>query len=218
MVELKIKSWNECPIGIYRKLAEADSDPALTQNEKAVAKAAILCDCSEDEIWSLPIQDASEIFRACSWTSAFDFDKEVKFKKLKVGKYTCKVETDLAKYNVAQYMDFMTYWQTDKGQNLENLLTVFLVPEGKKYGTDYDVADLKEEITWNVSISLAQSVCFFFLKELVSSIGATLIYLDYMTKKMEKKASKEAKEAIRIRREALTSLLYSLDLSRSSRI
>lgn len=211
MVKLKIKSWDECPIGIYRRLADVSTDPALSDYEKAVAKTAILCDCSEEEIWELPIDTAQDLFRQTMWTSSFDFDKDLKFKKIKVGKYTCNVETDMTKFIVAQYMDFMNYWNSEnRGKELENILTVFLVPEGHKYGTGYDTADLKDEITWNVSISIAQSICFFFLKELVRSIKVSLIYLDYQLQRMEKKGTEEMKEKIRKERKKLTDLLSSL--------
>lgn len=213
MPEIKIKSWNECPIGIYRRLAEVCTDPALGEYERAVAKTAILCGCDEQEIWDLPMDAASELFKKTAWTGEFDFDKDVKFKKLKVGKYVCRVDTDMQRFTVGQYFDFTSYWNTEnKGENLENLLTVFLVPEGKKYGQDYDVADLKEEITWNLPMTVAQSVCFFFLKELVSSIKVSLIYLDYQIDRMERKASPEAKAELKDKRAQLTALLSSLRL------
>lgn len=213
MPEIKIKSWNECPIGIYRRLAEVCTDPALGEYERAVAKTAILCGCDEQEIWDLPMDAASELFKKTAWTSEFDFDKDVKFKKLKVGKYVCRVDTDMQRFTVGQYFDFTSYWNTEnKGENLENLLTVFLVPEGKKYGQDYDVADLKEEITWNLPMTVAQSVCFFFLKELVSSIKVSLIFLDYQIDRMERKASPEAKAELKDKRAQLTALLSSLRL------
>ena len=212
MPEIKIKSWNECPIGIYRRLAEVCTDPALGEYERAVAKTAILCGCDEQEIWDLPMDAASELFKKTAWTGEFDFDKDVKFKKLKVGKYVCRVDTDMQRFTVGQYFDFTSYWNADRGENLENLLTVFLVPEGKKYGQDYDVADLKEEITWNLPMTVAQSVCFFFLKELVSSIKVSLIYLDYQIDRMERKASPEAKAELKDKRAQLTALLSSLRL------
>lgn len=213
MPEIKIKSWNECPIGIYRRLAEVCTDPALGEYERAVAKTAILCGCDEQEIWDLPMDAASELFKKTAWTGEFDFDKDVKFKKLKVGKYVCRVDTDMQRFTVGQYFDFTSYWNTEnKGENLENLLTVFLVPEGKKYGQDYDVADLKEEITWNLPMTVAQSVCFFFLKELVSSIKVSLIFLDYQIDRMERKASPEAKAELKDKRAQLTALLSSLRL------
>ncbi len=219
MPEIKIKSWNECPIGTYRRLVEVMEDPALGDYERAVAKTAILCGCSEAEIWDMPMAEASKLFEKTAWTGQFDFDKELKFKKIKVGKYTCKVDADLTHFTVAQYMDFQAYWNADKGANLENLLTVFLIPEGKKYGTDYDIADLKEEITWNMPLTVAQSVCFFFLKELVSSMQATLIYLDYQIGKMERKA-KDPKTiaALKEKRQALTELSSFWRLSKSFRI
>lgn len=212
MPEIKIKSWNECPIGIYRRLAEVCTDHALGEYERAVAKTAILCGCDEQEIWDLPMDAASELFKKTAWTGEFDFDKDVKFKKLKVGKYVCRVDTDMQRFTVGQYFDFTSYWNADRGENLENLLTVFLVPEGKKYGQDYDVADLKEEITWNLPMTVAQSVCFFFLKELVSSIKVSLIFLDYQIDRMERKASPEAKAELKDKRAQLTALLSSLRL------
>ena len=212
MPELKIKSWNECPIGTYRQLVEIEKDPALGDYERAVAKCAVLCGCDEQEIWDLPMAEASKLFEGIAWTGRFDFDKNLKFNKLKVGKYNCVVNVNMQDFTVGQYFDFTSYWNADRGENLENLLTVFLIPEGKKYGQDYDVADLKEEITWNLPLTVAQSVCFFFLKELVSSIEASLIYLDYQIRKMERKASPEARKELQNKREQLTALLSSFRL------
>ena len=44
MTKLKIKFWDECPIGIYRRLVDVSTDPALSDDETMVAKTAILCD------------------------------------------------------------------------------------------------------------------------------------------------------------------------------
>lgn len=209
MPELKIKSWNECPIGVYRQLVEIEKDPALGEYERAVAKCAVLCGCDEQEIWDLPMAEASKLFERTAWTGSFDFDRKLKFKKLKVGKYTCRVNANMQEFTVGQYFDFTSYWNADRGDNLENLLTVFLIPEGKKYGQDYDIADLKEEITWNLPLPVAQSVCFFFLKESVSLIEASRIYLDWQIKRMERKASPEARKELQAKREQLTALLSS---------
>jgi hypothetical protein len=94
-------------------------------------------------------------------------------------------------------------------KNVKELLAVFLIPEGKKYG-DYDLEEVIDEIYNYLPIAAARAISFFFTLVLQSLTKATLISLERRTKKELKKAkTKEEKEKVKL-------LLETIQLSKDS--
>lgn len=61
----------------------------------------------------------------------------------------------------AQYIDFQTYGK-DTDKNLKEVLSIFLIPEGKKYG-EYDITAAQKDIEENISIEEALGLAVFFI-------------------------------------------------------
>ena len=92
------------------------------------------------------------------------------------------------------YVDEQNYLGIEN--NLKNIVAIFMIPEGKKYG-DYDLDEVIDELYNNMPIADAYSVCFFFTLQLQSLTKATLYYLERKIKKeMKKEKNKMRKEKI----------------------
>lgn len=192
-MQLKITSWDNCPINTYYRIDECLSSER-PDYEKQIELISILCDVEEDEIWALPLTEVAGLAKSIDWINKFDFDRDLKIKKIKIGDIKCNVQPDLYNFTVAQYVDFQTYWKKGKTQNLAEMLSVFIIPEGKTYNQGYDMLEFQHLIGENVPLTTAQSLCFFFLMSLVNSIRALQIYLDWQMGRMSKKMTETGRK------------------------
>lgn len=206
-IQLKKKSWDDISINDYYELVDAMEDAELQPLDKSVSLLAILCDCAPDDIYNLPVYEIDKMNSQIGWVRKFDFNKRFKSKHLTIAGKKYSVCVNLQEMTISQYMDFQTLWaKNDLRTYWGNILCCFIVPEGKKYCEDYDVQALADEFRNEVPITLANSVCFFFLKRLLTSIKSTLLFLTIMMKKMGKTENKELKEQM----EAAKKTLYRL--------
>lgn len=200
-MEIKIKSWNDISINKYYDIVAIMNDKDKDEFAKYMSLLAILCDVDESDVYNLDLIQAQGLFKQISWINDFSFLNHkggigaIKTVILDGTKYNVCV--DLQKFTVAQYIDFQTFWhKKDLEKYYGNILAVFLIPDGHKYGEGYDVAELAESIRDKVSIVTANQVCFFFLKSLQISIEALAIYLAWMKRKMKKAENKEKMEIV----------------------
>lgn len=201
------KSWDDISINDYYELVDAMEDAELQPLDKSVALLAVLCDCTPDDIYNLPVYEIDKMNSQIGWVRKFDFNKRFKSKRLTIAGKKYSVCVNLQEMTISQYMDFQTLWaKNDLRTYWGNILCCFIVPEGKKYCEDYDVQALADEFRDEVPITLANSVCFFFLKRLLTSIKSTLLFLTIMMKKMGRTENKELKEQM----EAAKKTLYRL--------
>lgn len=197
-IKLKYKAWNEVPIGLYHKISEIcarDIEP-LDKNIKLIS---LLSDTPEQEVWNLEMKEAEAVFSQLQWLWKFDFPKNYNGKNLKIDGQTYTVCVDLKNFTISQYIDFQELWPTLKEDEsvLSSILATFIIPEGHKYNTDYDVHKLAKTFDEHLPITTAQSVLYFFLLSLARSIRATEICYSLMMKMMKMRAkTKEEKEKI----------------------
>ena len=184
-MQIKINSWDECPINTYYKIADCLSEdaPAVDRNIRLLS---ILCDVDEQRIWELPLGEVGAMLDRVSWINSFDFDTRIRLKFIKIDGKEYNIVPDLFDFTVAQYVDFQTYWK-DRNHKLAEMLSVFIIPSGKKYNQGYDLLEVQKLIGDNLPITTAQSICFFFMMRLANSIRALQIYLDWETERMKKR-------------------------------
>lgn len=211
MDKLKIKynNWDAVPISIYKKIVEINSDEGMETMERNVASLAVLCDTTENDIWNLSMDDISRLTRKLDWINEFDFKKKWTIKHVTLNGRKYNVTYDIHKMTVAQYIDFQTAWKISNAtEKLVPVLACFLVPDGKKYGEGYDIEDVKNDIENNMPITMANSVCFFFMKKLRNSIKASLTCSQMILKaaKMTTK-DKNLKQKMREADEKMTQML-----------
>ena len=203
MIKIKYKSWNEVPIKLYREISEIcerDVEPI----DKNMALISLLSDTPEDDCWDLKMDEAEKLFKDISWLWKFDFKKNWHGKKIKINERTYDVCIDLQNFSISQYIDFQMLWPKLKDPNesdaaYSQILSTFIIPEGKKYNKDYDLKEVINEIESFLPITLANSVLYFFLVSLARSIRATEISYSLLMKiLMRKTKTKEEKEKIKM--------------------
>ena len=183
MLKFKINSWLDASIADYEKIMEIGTDKTLSEAEKDIALIAYLAEVPEEEIWDLPIEEVRKLREKLLWISTnYNYPKkEFNYKKIKIGDTTCKILTDLQKMTYAQFVDFQTYIKDMEHKRAE-ILSVFFIPEGHKYGDGYDIVALQKEIREKVGITVFSQCFFFFLKKYTASLNHTAIYLASMLK------------------------------------
>lgn len=142
---------------------------------------------------------------------------EVKLKKyytLNGTKYNSNC--DITRVSVAQFIDYQNYLKEDEVR-LEKLLSVFFMPDGcKDYNTGYDIIKVQEDLM-DLPIPVAQSIGFFFGRQLRVFFRVFRYYLikEVKTLKMEKNKKKELIQNIKkMDLWGLVSCLSSLNTAR----
>lgn len=195
--QLLYKTWNDISISLYREINDIINTD-LSEGEKEIAIIALLSGISEDEIYDMSISEVAEFQSQLHFLNDFSFNEGWKSKKITINGNEYEVQPDLTKFSYAQYVDFQTYWSMkDNIANMSNLLSVFIIPKGKKYNTDYEITDVINEIENHLPITVANSILFFFLKQSVSLIKALQISLDWKMKRMTTKKNKEKMQVVR---------------------
>lgn len=140
------------------------------------------------------------------------------FKDIKLeDKYTINGTTyegfvDITKITVAQFVDYQNYMK-EKEMRFENILSVFIVPEGHTYNDGYDLAKAKEDIL-DMPFVVVQKVAFFLTKQLETFVQIFLYYSKEEVKKM--KIPKEKKQILIEEMERVGTLLSELSPTSSN--
>ena len=175
-IKIIYNNWDAVPIGAYKRIVEINNDEGMETMAKNVASLAILCDTDEDSIWNLSMDEISRLTKNMDWINDFDFKKRWTIKHVTLNGRKYNVTYDLNKMSVAQYIDFQQAWRIqDATEKLVPVLSCFLVPDGHKYGDGYYIEEVRNDIENYLPITQANSICFFFLKKLLSSMKSSLI-------------------------------------------
>ena len=195
-MELKKKNWTQISISDYMELQEIIKMEDIVDMEIGII--ALLCGVSEDEILNLPIPEYQQLLASAHFISEFPKVKNKAPKSITIGNIKYDVITNMRKLTTAQYIDFQTYLrQGNDARNLPNLLSIFIVPNGCKYGDEgYDLDKLKEDIKEYLPVTTAFEMCGFFQKTFLNSIKNILFYLELKMRKGKTKKEKEVKKAL----------------------
>lgn len=206
MIKIEYKGWDEVSISLYNEISKICGDDNLEALDKNIKLIALLSDTPEDKIWDLELEELKPLLNDIAWLWKFDFKKKNRWKgnKININGKPYTICTDLERFTISQYIDFQMIWPTLKNSddNYAQILSTFIIPEGKKYNKDYDLKEVIKEIDENLSITQANSVLYFFLLCLARSIRATEICYKVLMKilkmrtktKQDKEQMKEIEE------------------------
>lgn len=185
-----IKSYNELTVGKYVEIRELLKQD-LEELDLQVEILGVLNDMSVEDIMRLPLPEYSEYVRMSAFLTEKPKTKADCPKKITINErkyYVVKKAEDLT---AAQYIDYQNYMKmNDPDSKLAEILSIFIIPEGKKYGEDYDIAEVVKDIKEYLPIIVGFNICFFFRKKQAESIERILIYLELMTKMWRKRRAK----------------------------
>lgn len=185
-----INDYKKLPIGKWLEIRDVQRDEAIEDKyTKTVAMLSILSDIPEEELYDLKLEEFSKMTGEMAFLM-----KEVPqvpvCDRYKLGEYNLVLVRDLKELTASQFIDYQTFIK-DTDKYIVELLSIFLIPKGKKYCKDYDIVDVQKAIRENLSIADAMSVSAFFLDLFKVLYRSMQIYLTKMLKKMKKKMKAE---------------------------
>lgn len=196
-----IKNWNEVSVGTYAEILKVCEREEPEDVEIGIV--SILCGKSEDEVLKMNITDYQLLRKEAQFVASFPPIKAKCPKTVTLHGRKYDVVNDVRKMTAGQYIDFQTFSKMDLEKTVVEVLSCFLVPEGKTYG-EYDLTEVYDDIREDLPVVVAYEMCAFFLSRLTLLTKATLSYSERMMRRMMRKTKdKEMRERIR---ESLTKI------------
>ncbi len=177
-------------VSTFVKLKATIKEHEGTEIELHVKLISILFNMTEDQVLDTPLPKFEEMERQTGfmYRPVKHYDKIPNKIVLNGRKYD--VVKDVKKLTASQFIDYNTYCQLpDPDSHLAQILSVFLIPEGEKYGS-YDIEPVVQEISEYLSAKVAMDICFFFRKKSMKSLKSTVLYLGLMMRMMKRKMRK----------------------------
>jgi len=170
--------------------------------DKQVEIIAILADKTTDEVLLLPLEDYARMAAQTAFLREPCKPTEI----VDGWRYEDLVPvTDFRKINTAQYVDFQSFAK-DFPARLPELLSVFMVPEGKAYNDGYDVGVVQEKVK-GLPLADALGLAAFFFGQFVRLTEDSLT--SWATEAMKTKDPKK-RGALRKKMREVQSLLQSV--------
>lgn len=178
-------------------------------DDKMIALASMLQGISEDELLDMKITEARTVFHVLDGLDEQPKATRAK-KKYKVGEWNLRL-CDVDDTCVAQWIDYQNFARLGVEEHMVDILSVALIPEGKKYNEGYDMKKLREDLTEGMTIADARAVCFFFQRKYLKSMRHILTFLiGWSNLKLKGRERKMMKgKALKARRE-ISDMLRSL--------
>lgn len=178
-----IDSYDKLPLGKYKEIVEIFNED-ITDFERQVKLVACLCDCDEDTIYDLPVNEYSKYTEKLDFLTKTPITSSKIPSRIKLNEHRYNIEKDIAKLTTGQFIDMASYMEQEMG--IEYIISVVMIPEGKKYG-EYDTNDVIKDIL-EMDLVSCLNLSNFFQKVLDKYINRLVIYLEYQMKKMVKMA------------------------------
>ena len=187
MKELNINipsSWDEITLEMFDSLTPSESNPY----EKTVEILNVLTGLSKEEINKLP----ATFLESSGLLEKIKFLQQEPRKKMPQEIFktpTTKYHVNVypGKWTAAQYLDYNTTISNNVTKKMARLIACFTVPDGKKYGEDYDFERVVDDIYENMPVTLAMGYASFFQLQLTSFAKALSAYSDRKKKRLTRR-------------------------------
>jgi hypothetical protein len=166
-----IDNYEALTLGDYMRVDAVLAKDA-EEIDKQVEIVAILSGLSVGEVLALPLADYSRMAAETAFLAKYCKPAEID-KDWRLGDLVPTM--DFTKITTAQYIDFQSF-SKEFPASLPQLLSAFLVPEGKTYNEGYDVAEVVERVK-ALPLPVALGLSAFFLKRFATSIEDSLTSL-----------------------------------------
>lgn len=181
------RKLNEISIAEFYELQNILNDEQLSNLEKNVHLLSIFTRIPYDELLNMPADECEEaiveLSKHFNKTSLDASADKFSLNKITILGTTYKIIDKPDNINVAQYIDFENWINLNKN-NIAEVLSVFLIPEGHKYNDGYDITELIDILNNNLDIETANKLYNFFLQTLYKSTTRTLKYSKWIIKTM----------------------------------
>lgn len=187
-----IDNYKDLMLGDHEQILAVLRDDTLEELDKQVKIISILTKLSEDTILDLPIMEYKRLAMKSEFLRAEITDKFTRIAdSYKIGKFDLVPVKDIRKLTTAQYIDFQTLHQAGMEEHFPEIISVLLVPKGKKYNQDYDIVELHDALRKNLSVYDAMCLYGFFVYSSSELIKDILTYSLEETKNIKDKEKRE---------------------------
>lgn len=166
-------SWDNISIRKYDEIVKVLEDNTLSDLDKNIGLLSIVKDISTDVIEDMTVIEVQKLMGEISFINNPPQSKKRIPDTIMINGKKYEIMKNIKKITISQYVDFQTYLELGK---VENILSVFIIPQGKKYGS-YDIDEVIDDIYNHLDIGMAKEISFFFHRALYKSMKVTLIYL-----------------------------------------
>lgn len=187
-----INNYEALDLGRYMKIDKILHTPA-EEIDKQVQIIAVLADMPEDKVLLLPLADYSAMAKQTAFLGTVCDPVKADGSPVVLDGLRLIPTKDFTKINTAQYVDFQTFAKDFPG-TLPELLSCFLVPEGKAYNDGYDIAEVQKAVR-TLNVPTAIGLVAFFLLSFSQSIAASVTSLEKEASRDRKKAKEWKKKA-----------------------
>ena len=131
-----IKDWQDINLGMFQRMNEISTREE--EIERVVGFVALFNDMTEEEVLDLPLDKFKAYIKEMAWMNTPPEPAMPREDYVINGK-DYKLTMNFHKLTTAQYIDFQGYSKSD---DYSQMLSVFLIPKGHKYGDGYDVYEI----------------------------------------------------------------------------
>ena len=185
-----IDNYNDMPLGLFLRIDAILRERAGDEVGTQVGIIALLTGKTEDEVLNLPLADYSALAGKTAFLTNHCEPREID--TAAPGWNGLEPTLDFTKITTAQYIDFQTFAKDWPATSVE-LLSCFLIPEGKTYNNGYDIAEVQGRIR-EMPFPLALGYAAFFFGRFSASIADSLSYLGSVLKRTKNPAKRKALE------------------------
>lgn len=150
--------WQDVNVKTFKQIQDYISTTQDGNIEQSVHLLSLIEGKDEDTYFNMPIKQLTEEFAKLKFMECTPQAAKVK-NTYKINGTEYVLTTNLQEMTVAQYIDYQVYIKNPQ-QYMQEMLTVFLIPKGKKYNEDYDVAAAAQDMG-DLPIEDAYGISFF---------------------------------------------------------
>ena len=184
----------------YRKLLDVIRKEWENELDMNLAMVSVLSDIPIEDITNIEVNKLQEFINNLKFIET-PYKPKTPETTYNIGNKEYKVFFNVNKMTASQYIDFQNFYKK-YDDFMPNLAACFLLPNGKKYGEDYDPIDEAEFLNTHLTIDIFSDIMFFFVNLLRLSTLSTL----HSSEREMKKKLKKTKNKLE-RRKILRSLI-----------
>lgn len=186
----------------YRKLLDVIRKDWENELDMNLAMVSVLSDIPIEDITNMEVNKLQEFINNLKFIET-PYKPKTPETTYNIGNKEYKVFFNVNKMTASQYIDFQNFYK-QYDDFMPNLAACFLLPNGKKYGEDYDPIDEAEFLNTHLTIDIFSDIMFFFVNLLQVSTLSTL----HSSEREMKKRLRKTKDKLE-RRKLLKSLIQT---------
>lgn len=186
----------------YKKLFEIIRKDWENELDMNLAMVSVLSDIPIEDITNMEVNKLQEFINNIKFIET-PYKPKTPETTYNIGNKEYKVFFNVNKMTASQYIDFQNFYK-QYDDFMPNLAACFLLPNGKKYGEDYDPIDEAEFLNTHLTIDIFSDIMFFFVNLLQVSTLSTL----HSSEREMKKRLRKTRDKLE-RRKLLKSLIQT---------